>query len=132
MPKTWPRVGWFVRESESYRTGLSYHNRRSAHLEPPLQTIAEALGNEANIVHIPSDFIASVVPRLSGTLLGDKSRSVVFDNSKIKSFVPGFQATIPFREGIRRTVAWFNADEKRRRVDDGVNAEMNRIIEAYG
>jgi hypothetical protein len=56
---------------------------------------------------------------------------VVFDNSKIKAFVPGFQATIPFRDGIRRTLAWFAADEKRRYVDEAVNAEMDRVLEAY-
>ncbi|HEM49539.1 MAG TPA: SDR family oxidoreductase [Caldithrix sp.] len=95
------------------------------------QTIAEALGEEANIVHIPSDFIAEVVPRLKGTLLGDKCWSVVFDNSKIKSFVPDFQATIPFRDGIRRTVEWFAADEKRRRVDERINEEMDLIIDEY-
>jgi nucleoside-diphosphate-sugar epimerase len=94
-------------------------------------TIAETLGREANIVHIPSDFIAGVVPRLKGTLLGDKSWSVVFDNSRIKSFVPGFQAIIPFREGIRRTVEWFAADKKRQRVDEEVNGEMDLIIEEY-
>jgi nucleoside-diphosphate-sugar epimerase len=95
------------------------------------QAIAGALGTEANIVHIPSDFIANVVPRLRGTLLGDKSWSVVFDNSKIKSFVPGFQAVIPFHEGIRRTVEWFAADKKRQRVDEEVNGEMDMIIKRY-
>jgi nucleoside-diphosphate-sugar epimerase len=95
------------------------------------QTISEALGVEPNIVHIPSDFIAQVAPQMKGTLLGDKSWSVVFDNSKIKAFVPGFQAAIPFRDGIRRTVTWFGADEKRRRVDEEVNKEMDRIIQAY-
>ena len=95
------------------------------------QTIAEALGVEANIVHIPSDFIAQKAPQLAGSLLGDKSWSVVFDNRKIKSFVPGFQAVIPFREGIRRTVAWFDADKKRRRVDPAVNQQMDQILKAY-
>jgi len=95
------------------------------------QTIAEVLGAEANMVHIPSDFIANVVPRLSGTLLGDKSWSVVFDNSRIKSFVPGFKAVIPFREGIKRTAEWFAADGKRRRVDEEINREMDRIIGEY-
>jgi len=46
--------------------------------------------------------------------------------------VPGFQATIPFREGIRRTLAWFDADESRRRIDDNVTAEMEKILAAYG
>jgi nucleoside-diphosphate-sugar epimerase len=95
-------------------------------------TIADAMGVEAEIVHIPSDFIARVAPEMSGSLLGDKTWSVVFDNSKIKSFVPGFEAVIPLREGIRRTLGWFAADESRRRVDPAIDAQMDRILEAYG
>ena len=95
------------------------------------QTIAEALGVEANIVHIASDFIADVDPRFAGSLLGDKTWSVVFDNSKIKKFVPEFEAFIPFREGIRRTVEWFDAEEGRRNVDKDLNDAMNRILAAY-
>ncbi|MBN1429930.1 MAG: SDR family oxidoreductase [Anaerolineae bacterium] len=95
------------------------------------QTIAESLDVEANIVHIPSDFIARVAPQRAGSLLGDKTWSVVFDNSKIKAFVPDFQAVIPFREGIRRTLAWFDEDEQRKRVDKAVNEEMDCILSAY-
>ena len=95
------------------------------------QTIAEALGVEANMVHIPSDFISRVVPRMTGSLLGDKSWSAVFDNSKIKSFVPGFHAVIPFRDGIQRTLAWFDADDRRRRIDPAVNKEMDDILSAF-
>ena len=95
------------------------------------QTIAQALGVEAKIVHIPSDFIARVAPQLAANLLGDKTWSMVFDNNKIKMFVPGFQATIPFRDGSRRTVAWFAADERRRRIDEAVHAEMDRILNIY-
>ena len=82
-------------------------------------------------MHIPSDFIARVAPQQAGSLLGDKTWSAVFDNSKIKAFVPGFQATIPFRDGIRRTLAWFAADESRQRIDEAVNTEMNHILKAY-
>jgi nucleoside-diphosphate-sugar epimerase len=96
------------------------------------ETIADALGVKANIVHIPSDFIVSVLPKFEGGLIGDKSWSAVFDNSKIKAFVPGFQAQIPFREGIRRTLAWYDADESRRWIDDTVNKELDQILEAYG
>lgn len=96
------------------------------------RAIAEALGVEASIVHIPSDFIARAAPGQAGSLLGDKTWSVVFDNSKIQSFVPGFEATVPFRDGIRRTLAWFAADERRQHVDEAVNAEMDRVLEAYG
>jgi len=95
------------------------------------QGIAEALGVEARIVHMPTDFIARVAPQMAGSLLGDKTWSVVFDNSKIKAFVPGYEATIPFRDGIRRTLAWFAADAARRTVDDAVNTELDRILAAY-
>jgi nucleoside-diphosphate-sugar epimerase len=95
------------------------------------RTIASGLGVEANIVHIPSEFIARVAPAFVGSLLGDKTWSVVFDNTKIKRFVPGFQAVIPFREGIRRTIAWFDADDKRKRVDDKVNREMDQILDSF-
>jgi nucleoside-diphosphate-sugar epimerase len=95
------------------------------------QTIAEALSVVPQIVHIPTDFIVRVAPQHAGSLLGDKTWSVVFDNSKIKSFVPGFEATVPFREGIRRTLEWFSGDAARRTVDEAVNAEMDRILSLY-
>jgi hypothetical protein len=38
---------------------------------------------------------------------------------------------IPFREGIRRTLAGFEADASRRRVDDAVNQEMDTILKAW-
>jgi hypothetical protein len=55
--------------------------------------------------------MAACYPEKLGSLVGDKSVSVVFDNSKIKRFVPGYcAATVPFSEGIRKTIAWFDAD----------------------
>ena len=94
-------------------------------------TIAEALEVEANIVHVPSDLIARVAPQLAGSLLGDKTWSVVFDNTKIKRVVPGFEAVVPLKDGIRRTLAWFEADASRQRIDESVHAEMDDILEAY-
>jgi nucleoside-diphosphate-sugar epimerase len=95
------------------------------------QTIADGLGVEANIVHIPSDFIAKVNPAMGAGLLGDKTWSVLFDNSKIKSFVPGFQAVIPFHQGMRRTLDWFDADPARKRVNPKVHEEMDAILAAW-
>lgn len=92
---------------------------------------AEAAGVEAQIVHMPSDFLAAVNPEKLGSLVGDKSVSVVFDNSKIKRFVPGYCATTPFREGIRRTMAWFDADPARQVIDDHANARWDKLIAAW-
>lgn len=93
--------------------------------------IGEAVGAEPRVVHMATDFLVSVAPEMTGGLLGDKAWSVVFDNTKIKTFVPDYKAVIPFRQGIRRTVAWFEADPRRMRVDAAVNAEMDRILAAY-
>ncbi|MFZ1560169.1 MAG: SDR family oxidoreductase, partial [Saprospiraceae bacterium] len=61
------------------------------------EAVAQAAGHTANIVHIPSDYIADYAdlhhyPSKRGSLLGDKSYSAVFDNSKIKKFVPTYKA----------------------------------------
>ena len=95
------------------------------------QAVAAAAGVEARIVHVSSDFIIEVDPTLEGTLRGDKAYSVLFDNSKIKRFVPGFQAVIPFRTGIRRTVEWFEEVSSRMRVVPEKNAQIDRILAAY-
>jgi hypothetical protein len=56
---------------------------------------------------------------------------VVFDNSKIKRFVPDYRATVPFAQGVRRTLAWFDADPARRQIDEEANAAWDKLIEAY-
>jgi len=95
------------------------------------QAVAEAAGVEAKMVHIASDFICQVEPSFTGTLLGDKSHSAIFDNSKIKKFVPDFVATIPFKTGIKQTLGWFEADASRMTINQVTNRMMNRIIKAY-
>jgi nucleoside-diphosphate-sugar epimerase len=88
-------------------------------------------GVEPQLVHIASDFIAACLPGELGGLTGDKSVSVVFDNSKIKRFVPGYCATMPFACGVRRTIAWFDADPARKQIDTEANAAWDKLIEAY-
>ncbi len=95
------------------------------------QYITDAVGAKANIVHIPSDFIVKVEPSLEGSLLGDKTWSAVFDNTKIKSFVPYYQATIPFQEGIKRTMKWFEEKPERMIVKKETNDMIDRIIREY-
>src|ERR1700683_2829009 len=95
------------------------------------RTVGDAVGVEPRLLHISSDFIAACLPDKKGTLIGDKSVSVVFDNSKIKRFVPEYRATTSFAEGIRQSLAWFNADAARKQVDSQVNATMDKLIGLY-
>lgn len=92
------------------------------------QLTAAAVGAEAKLIHVTSDRICQLDPQYTGTLLGDKSVSAIFDNSKIKRLVPEFQAQIPYREGIRRTIAWFEADQRRQWIDPQTDAFIERLI----
>ncbi len=69
------------------------------------QTIADALGVELKAYHVASDYLSAVGDKLGfdfeGSLTGDKSVSVVFDNSKLKRLVPQMQTTVPFNQGVR-------------------------------
>ena len=93
--------------------------------------VGRALGVELNIVHIASDLIAKYDEHALGSLIGDKVNSAVFDNSKIKRFVPEFNCRVSWTEGIRRTIAWFEAGPSRQTIDDDANLLWDRIIDAY-
>jgi len=93
--------------------------------------VGAAAGVEPQLVHIASDFIGACLPEALGGLIGDKAVSVVFDNSKIKRFVPDYCANVPFGQGIRSTLAWFDADLERRQVDAEANAKWDKLIDAY-
>jgi len=95
------------------------------------EAIADAAGVKLNPVYIPSDFISKNAHDLEGALFGDKSWCAVFDNSKIKRFVPDFVATVPFAQGIKRSIEWFEADPKRCIVDDEYGRFMDGLIAAY-
>ncbi|MEJ5351850.1 MAG: SDR family oxidoreductase [Melioribacteraceae bacterium] len=95
------------------------------------EIIADTAGVEPNIIHIPSDFIVANENSLMGSLLGDKSYSVIFDNSKIKKYVPDFKATISFKEGIERTLKWFEEKQERKLIRKETNEMMDRIIQLY-
>ncbi len=95
------------------------------------QFIGHAAGVEPNLIHIPSDFIIAKSPEDKGGLLGDKAVSGVFDNSKIKQFVPNYVATMPFAKGIKQTLAWFEANPEKCMIDEEWNTQMDHIIAAY-
>ena len=95
------------------------------------QTLAHSLGCEAKMVHIASDLICKIEPSYTGGLLGDKNESVIFDNTKIKTFVPEFKATIPFHEGIKRVLSWFDANPEMKVVNPETNAVIEKILKVY-
>lgn len=101
------------------------------------EAVAQAAGHTANIVHIPSDYIADYAdlhhyPSKRGSLLGDKSYSAVFDNSKIKKFVPTYKANIPFAVGIKNTLHWFESEPTRMAINENTNKFLDGLIDNFG
>jgi len=94
------------------------------------EILARAANGEARIVHVPSDLIAAFDPEWGAGLLGDKTHSMIFDNTKIKRIVPDFAATIPFAQGAEEILAWYDADPARRVVDVQLDRLVDRIIAA--
>lgn len=96
------------------------------------QYTAEAAGVPLpKLVHIASDFLCACMPELTGTLLGDKAHSALFDNTKIKRLVPDYVATTRYRDGIKQTLRWFDADPRRQIVDTALSAKWDLLIAAY-
>jgi nucleoside-diphosphate-sugar epimerase len=92
---------------------------------------AAAAGAELRPVHVTSEFIAACMPEISGRLLGDGSESSVFDTSKLRKLVPDFRPSVPFSEGIRRAVHWFDTDPARQEIDPVADARWDRLIAAW-
>ncbi len=95
--------------------------------------LGAALGvDNINPVHIPTSFIVKRYPDARGKLLGDKAENGVFDNSKIKKFVPGFKCEKSFATAIRESVAWFMEKPERREIDLDEDKLIEAIVGAWG
>lgn len=92
---------------------------------------AAAAGTTADIIHIPSDLLAAYSQLWRENLLGDKTHTVIFDNSKIKQFVPAFQCSTTLSDGAREVLQWFDAKKERRIIDKELDYLMDIIIENY-
>ena len=93
---------------------------------------AQALGVPLRLYHVSSDFLAAVAPDdydFTGNLLGDKAVTVVFDCTKLKRAVPGFQATTRFDEGVRRCIAYLLAHPELQVEDPEFDAWCDNVIE---
>ena len=93
--------------------------------------VADELGVELKACYVPSDFLDAVGPYdFKGGLIGDKSNTVIFDNSKIKRAVPGFTCTVRADQGLRRTVRHMLNTPALQREDPEFDAWCDKVIAA--
>ena len=96
-----------------------------------MMILARAAGVEPKIVHVPSDVIAAFDPVWGDQLLGDSAHSLIFDNSKLRSVVPDYVATITFEQAAPEIIAWHDEDASRQQVDADLDALMDKLSEAF-
>ncbi len=94
------------------------------------ELVADALGAELKPYYVSSEFLDSVAPYdFMGELVGDKSNTVVFDNSKLKAAVPGLVMNISAAEGIRDTVEYILTHPECQTEDPEFDAWCDRVID---
>ncbi|HEY0247077.1 MAG TPA: NAD-dependent epimerase/dehydratase family protein [Gryllotalpicola sp.] len=94
---------------------------------------ATALGVEPKLVHVASELYPVVAPEWfwSGEFVGDLGHSAVFDNSKIRRFVPGFAPRLTFERAVRRMLDWRAAHPDTARGDAETEEVLDRVVDAY-
>jgi len=56
---------------------------------------------------------------------------MIFDNSKIKRFVPEFECRVPFAQGASEMVGWYSSNPDYGTVNSNFDALIERIIKEY-
>ena len=100
-------VGYTGLMANPHAIGEAFHitSDESLTWDQIYQTIARTLGKELKAYHVSSDFLAACGDKygldLEGSLIGDKSVTVVFDNSKLKRAVPQMRTSVRFDQGVK-------------------------------
>ena len=98
------------------------------------QTIADALGVELKPYYVSSKYLSDVGDKygydFEGSLTGDKSVSVVFDNSKLKRLAPDMKTAVPFHKGVRIALRYVLDHPECRVEDPEFDRWCDHVIEA--
>lgn len=103
--------------SEEVITWNQYHHVVADALDAP----------EPDLVHVPTDLLAEALPERTDMLLDHFQFSTVFDNAKARRDL-GFEHTIPFREGVERTIDRLREED---RIDDHDAENDDAVVEAW-
>lgn len=98
-------------------------------------TIADALDVELKPYYVSSAYLAAVGDKygydFGGSLIGDKSVSVVFDNSKLKRLAPDMRTQVRFDQGVRIALNYvMSHPEECQKEDPEFDDWCDRVIAA--
>lgn len=122
----------FVAAAGQPRTfGRSYHVTGEEWMTWDIYTqrIAEAVdAPEPEIVHIPTDALMKIDPKRYAVVGENFQFNNIFDNTAAKTDLD-FRYTIPWKEGVRRMVAWLEANHRLENSD--LDSYEDRLIERW-
>jgi hypothetical protein len=85
------------------------------------------MGRQPKVVHVPTDTLVKYNPDWSGPYLGDKTWSVMFDNSKVMSVAGAFTCRVGLDQGLAGS-----AESYRKRAAAGavrMNADHQALLD---
>lgn len=99
------------------------------------ETIADALNVKLKAYHVSSEYLVAVGDKygydFEGSLIGDKSVSVVFDNSKLKRLAPDMRTQVRFDQGVRIALDYvLSHPEECQKEDPEFDDWCDRVIAA--
>jgi len=97
------------------------------------ETVAAAAGTTARLVHVPSEMLSLAAPDWfwSELILGDLRYTALFDNTKIRRYVPSFAPRVTLPEVAPRWLEWRAAHPDATRPDPVVDAVLDRLAGGY-
>jgi nucleoside-diphosphate-sugar epimerase len=90
------------------------------------KTMGSLLGVDAGIVHVPTDTVIKYRPDWAGPLLGDKSWTVLFDNSKIKRVAGDFSCETDLGKILAEPIRYF---KQRQAAKTPYNTDNDAMID---
>jgi nucleoside-diphosphate-sugar epimerase len=96
-----------------------------------LEQIERILGKKATVIHVATDLIVKLLPQLHDDLAGDKTVNFLFDNTKLRRFVPGFSASISFYDGVKDSIDYLRAHPELQTIDADYVANYDTVLAAY-
>ena len=95
------------------------------------EILANALGVKPNITHIPSDFIVKHMPEMEGPLLGDKTWSAIFDNSKIKAISKEYTSIVGYEDVVGEVIQYYEENPEMQKVSEDYENLYDKVIDLY-
>jgi nucleoside-diphosphate-sugar epimerase len=93
--------------------------------------LADKTHGTLNIGYVPAEFVIPYDIDWSKNLTWDKRYPGIFDNTKIKSIVPEYKASIPFEQGAAEIAEWYDSHPEYQIVNQSFDAMLDKIFEDY-